>query len=94
MNLQAFHTPDKMVSATQLFKGEGSTITLQIQQNQELREHISKVPALLICVIGEVVFVDEKGQNVTLKSGDIMHIEPFVKHRVLAKTASQLLLLK
>lgn len=94
MNLKNNHTEDKAVSATLLFKGEGTATALQILKNQELKEHITKIPALLICVLGEVVFENEKGVKETLRSGDTMNIDALVKHWVIANETSQLLLLK
>lgn len=94
MNLQDNHTTEKPVSAIPLFKGEGTAISLQILQNQKLKEHSTKIPALLICVAGEVVFEDENGIKVTLQSGDYIPIEPLVKHWVVGKVDSQLVLLK
>ena len=44
--------------------------------------------------VDKVVFEDEKGQSITLKSGDYVKIEPNVKHWVNAKTDSNLLLIK
>ena len=94
MNLADKHPAEKAVSAIPLFKGEGLTTVIQILEQQELKEHISKVPALLICVIGEVIFENEKGIKETLKNGDYLEIEPFVKHRVVGIKDTQLLLLK
>lgn len=94
MNLKDNHSSGKSVSAIALFKGEGLITALQILENQELKEHVSKIPALLVCIIGEVVFENEKGIKETLQSGDYIHIEALVKHRVIAKIDSQLLLLK
>jgi len=94
MNLKNNHPTEKPVSTIPLFKGEGVATALQILQDQLLKEHTSKVPALLICVVGEVVFEDENGVNETLQSGDYVNIEPHVKHRIIGSKDSQLLLLK
>lgn len=94
MNLKDNHTTDKPVSATQLFKGEGTAATMQILQNQKLKEHVTKIPALLLCVTGEVVFENENGVKETLQSGDYVPIEPLVKHWVVGNVDSQLVLLK
>ena len=91
MNLKDNHTTDKPVSATQLFKGEGTAATMQ---NQKLKEHVTKIPALLLCVTGEVVFENENGVKETLQSGDYIPIEPLVKHWVVGNVDSQLVLLK
>ena len=94
MNLKDNHTTDKPVSATQLFKGEGTAATMQILQNQKLKEHVTKIPALLLCVTGEVVFENENGVKETLQSGDYISSEPLVKHWVVGNVDSQLVLLK
>jgi quercetin dioxygenase-like cupin family protein len=94
MNLKSNHSNDKPVSAVPLFKGEGVATALQILQNQELKEHMTKVKALLICIVGEVVFENEKGIKETLQSGEFVNIEPLVKHWIIGNKDSQLLLLK
>lgn len=94
MNLKTHHSAEKSVSAVPLFKGEGIATALQILQNQQLKEHTTKIPALLVCVVGEVVFENENGIKETLQSGDYVNIEPHVKHWVVGKLDSQLLLLK
>jgi quercetin dioxygenase-like cupin family protein len=94
MNLKNNHPTEKPVSAVPLFKGEGISTALQIVQNQQLKEHTTKVPALLICVIGEVIFENENGTKETLQIGDYINIEPNVKHWVTGNKDSQLLLLK
>ena len=94
MSIAELHAPEKPVSASVLFKGEGTATALQILQDQALKEHITKVPALLICVTGEVVFENEHGVKETLQPRDYVHIEPLVKHWVVGSKDSQLLLLK
>ncbi|MBK0402632.1 hypothetical protein I5M27_06525 [Adhaeribacter sp. BT258] len=95
MNLKTKHDAAKAVSAAILFKGqEGTVTTLQIQKEAELKEHITKVPALLVCVTGKIVYEDESGARETLLSGDFVNIEPMVKHRVNALEDSQLLVIK
>ncbi len=93
--LVKLHDNTKLVSAQVLFNTtEGKVMTLQIQKNGLLKEHITKVEALLVCVLGEVIYEDEKGKKVTLKAGELMHIEPMVKHWVNGIQDSQLLLIK
>ena len=95
MNISALNTNDKAVSATPLFKGgEGTVLVLQILKDKELKEHITKIPALLVCVEGQVVFENETGAKETLSTGDYVHIEPMVKHWVIGLLNSQLLLVK
>ena len=71
MNIKELHTQEKPVSATSLFKSElGNATAIQILKSEKLKEHITKTPALLICVEGEVIFENEKGIKETLFSGD------------------------
>lgn len=94
-NINAFHEATQAVSAKPIFKGQDGTVTaLQIRKDGLLKEHITKVEALLVCVAGEVVFENEKGINQTLTNGDFIKIEPMVKHWVMGVQDSQLLLIK
>ena len=95
MNIKALHTHEKPVSASSLFKSElGNATALQIRQGGKLKEHITKIPALLICLEGEVVFENENGFKEILQSGDYVNIEPMVKHWVEGIIDSQLILIK
>jgi len=95
MNIQHLHISEKSVSAIPFFKGgEGTATALQIEENQELKEHITKVPALLICIEGKAIFENEKGIKETLLPGDYVNIEPMVKHKVNAVLKSNLILIK
>lgn len=94
MNIKSSHTTDKPISASVIFKGEGKATALQILRNEKLKEHSTSVPALLLCVEGEVVFENEQGLQETLQRGDMIHIEPQVKHWVRSTEDSQLLLLQ
>ncbi len=94
-NISSQHPADKAVSAKPLFKGEeGSVVSLQIQKDGLLDKHITKVPALLVCVSGEVIFEDERGLRQTLSTGDYHHIEAQLTHWVSGVRDSQLLLIK
>ena len=95
MNIKELHKFPKVVSVVSLFKGENSMANaIQIQANETLKEHITKIPALLLCIEGETVFENEKGDKYTLKSGDYTHIKPNVKHWLVATKWSQLILIK
>ena len=95
MNIKELHTQEKPVSATSLFKSElGNATAIKIQKDGELKEHITKTPALLICVEGEVIFENEKRIKEKLLSGDFVNIEPMVKHWVKGIIESQLILIK
>ncbi|MGM0478509.1 MAG: cupin domain-containing protein [Bacteroidota bacterium] len=95
MHLTTFHNSEKPLSAKQLFNGsEGKVVAIHLKKGGELKEHITKVPALLIGVMGEIVYEDEKGQKINLKSGDFTEIEPQVKHWLVAKADSEAILIK
>lgn len=93
--IYALHETEKDLSVKPLFKGtEGMVMAIQIRKEGHLKEHITKVEALLICIAGEVRFENEKGIKQTLLSGDYIRIEPMVKHWVDGIQDSQLVLVK
>jgi quercetin dioxygenase-like cupin family protein len=95
MNIQELHPKEKAVSAISLLKGNINSITaLQILSNQHLKEHLTKVPALLICITGNATYEDEKGKKTTLRPGDYVNIESMVKHWIMGIEDSNLLLIK
>jgi len=95
MNIKELHTREKPVSATSLFKTElGNVTAIQILKGEKLKEHITKTPALLICMEGEATFENEKGIREILMPGDYVNIEPMVKHWVEGTIESQLILIK
>jgi quercetin dioxygenase-like cupin family protein len=78
-----------------IFKSDlGNATAIQILAGEKLKEHITNLPALLICIAGKVVFENEKGENETLIPGDFVNIEPMVKHWIVGLLTSQLLLIK
>lgn len=94
MNIKDKHS-EKVVSTYPLFKGvEGSATAIQIQKGEQLKEHITKTEAFLICVSGSARFENEKGETHDLTSGACVLIEPMVKHWVDGIETSQLVLLK
>lgn len=95
MNIKELHTQNKPVSVSSLFKNNQCNVTaIQILKNEKLDEHTTKVPALLICVEGEVVFENKNGVKLTLISGDYIDIDPIIVHWVIGTKESQLLLIK
>ena len=95
MNLKNLHTENKAVQTNLLFQPtDGKVISLQIAKNEQLAEHVSKVPALLVCVSGNAVYTDEKGTVINLSSGAYVMIEQNVKHAVKAIEESNFLLMK
>ena len=95
MNLTELHPIGKPLSAVNLFKGDTGTVTaLQLDKEGMLKEHVTKTPALLLCISGQVIYEDETGQKIKLESGDYVAITPMVKHWLLANAKSQLVLMK
>lgn len=95
MNIKDFHTNTNAVSAHDVTSSLQSSVkTIRILANEQLKEHISKVPALLICISGEASFEDENGLKVSLQNGDFVNIVPMVKHLVNATQDSYFLLIK
>ena len=95
MNLKALHTEVKDVQTALLFvPSENKVVSLQIAKDKQLAEHITTVPALLVCVSGSGSYGDESGRKLSLKSGDYVKIEPNIKHWVDAFEDSNFLLIK
>ncbi|MFN5310550.1 MAG: hypothetical protein ACK5C0_13955 [Candidatus Kapaibacterium sp.] len=95
MKIKDLHQDTKTISTVSLFKTtEGNITSIQILADGQLKEHITKVPALLLCLIGEAVFENEKGIKITLSTGDYVNIEPNTKHWINAKSKSNLILMK
>ena len=95
MNIHDLHDPQKSVSAKPVFKGDTGSITaIQLLSNKQLKEHITKTPALLVCITGKVIFNNANGLSETLMPGDYIIISPMVKHSLDAEVDSHLLLYK
>jgi quercetin dioxygenase-like cupin family protein len=93
MKLTALHPDDKPVSTKVLYTGEGAVIALSIKANQTLKEHMTKVPATLICVSGMGTY-NEANESIEMSSGCVVQIAPEVMHSVTAITDCQFLLIK
>jgi quercetin dioxygenase-like cupin family protein len=74
----------KKTSTNQYFKNttEGKVISTAIAAGEHLKEHLSKVPALLVCVSGNAIYNEDNGTTVELKAGDFVHIEANVQHSI------------
>jgi len=95
MNIKELHTETKAVSTKPLFKGElGSVLALQIMKDEQFPEHITKTPALLLCVKGHVFFRNVNGFEEELQAGDYINVEPMIRHWVDAVADSDLVLIK
>ncbi len=88
MKLNKLHTEKKDVQTAILLKTQeqGTVISLQIDANKQLKEHITKAPAVLVCVSGKAVYSDETGKYV--------QIPPNVVHKVDAVKKSNFILIK
>jgi len=95
MFLKNLHTANKPVQTQLLFvPTESKVISLQIAKGETLKEHVSKIPALLVCVSGNAIFTDEKGLVINLNSGAYVIIEENIKHAIQAIEESDFLLIK
>lgn len=94
MNLKNLHTEDKAVQTKLLLKAEeGQVVSLQIASGEQLKEHMSKVPAILICVAGNAIYKEASGET-TLEQGDYVMIQKDVKHELDALIDSNFILVK
>lgn len=95
MHLNSKFTENKPLQTKKIFSpSEGSVISIKLEANAEMKEHTTKTPAFLMGIVGEVVFENEKGIKEVICQGDYIEIEPDVKHWLLAKTESYLILIK
>lgn len=95
MNLKNLHTENKAVQTHLLFQPtEAKVVSLQIKKKEQLAEHVSKVPALLVCVSGKATYSDETGLKILLTNGDYVAIKQDVKHWIDAQEESNFLLIK
>jgi len=94
MNLKSLHIEDKAFQTKLLLQAkEGKVMSLQIAKGKELKEHVSNVQAILICVSGKSIYKELSGET-NLEAGDYVMIEKDVKHEVLALTNSNFILVK
>ncbi len=95
MKLKKLHTTDKEVQTAVLLKTkeQGTVIALQIDANKVLKKHITKVPAVLVCVSGKATYKEEN-KTVKLKKGSYVMIPANVIHEVIAKKKSNFILIK
>lgn len=94
MNLAGYHSEEKSVSSKLIFSGEGKVMALHIKSGEQLKEHITPIPAYLICVSGKAVFENEFGFSKQMYNGETIHIEPNVKHWINATTDCDFVLIK
>lgn len=93
MNLKDLHTENKAVQTNRVFEPNKSVVSLYIAKGEQLKEHVSKEPAFLVCVSGKAIFTTENQLTVNLEQGDYVLIEPMVKHWIDAIIDTNLLLI-
>ena len=95
MHLNQDTVPNKALQTKKIFSPtEGSVISIKMLASAEMKEHLTKTPAMLFGIIGEVIFENEKGTKETIGAGDYVEIEANVKHWLLAITDCNLILVK
>lgn len=94
MNISELHTKEQEVQAKRIFTGEGQVNSIQLLAGGLLKEHITTIPALLLCIKGHAVYEDETGISEALHSGDYVNINPNVKHWLKGIENSNLILIK
>ncbi len=94
MNLKDLHTEKKAVQTIVVFEPTEKVISMQIAKGEQLKEHVTKIPALLVCISGNALFSNENGDVINLKSGVYVQIEENVKHKIDAIEESNFLLIK
>lgn len=94
MNLSELFFEDKPLQTKKIFSPAEAVIAIQIKAGDRLKEHITTVPAMLVCVTGEVVFENEKDVKEILVPGGYVNIESNIKHWITAEKDSNLLLIK
>jgi len=94
-NISTLLDNDKAVQTKLLFTNvDQKVIVLKIKENEYLKEHISKVTALLVCIKGEAIYTEKNGRSVSMTDGDFVEIPKDVLHEVLANKTSEFLLIK
>ena len=67
MNFRDIHTNEKDLETKILFTpNDGKAIAIRLANQAILKEHITTVPAFLICISGETIYEDEQGKSILL----------------------------
>jgi quercetin dioxygenase-like cupin family protein len=95
MKLKDLHKEKKDIQTEILFKTNhpATAISIQIKKGKTLKKHVSKLPALLICVSGKALYLEDSKQ-VKLRKGKYVIITPNVIHEVFASKKSNFILIK
>ncbi len=94
MNINLHHQNKKPVSIAKLKSNTKSNInSIHIKSGEGLKTHITQVPAFLIVTSGQVMYEDVRGEQIELTTGAYLQIPSNVKHSIMAKEDSYLLLI-
>lgn len=94
-NISEYNASNVDVLAAKVFEGDvGNVLAVFVGKDSLLKDHITKTPAFLVCISGEVRFENEERLVQSMLPGDYMRIAPNVVHRVFGVEDSQLLLAK
>lgn len=94
MNLKTLFNSEKLLQTKTIFSATEGVTVIHLNAGGSLKEHITTIPALLVCIAGEVFFENENSYSERLLVGDFVNIEPKVKHWLMAEYESTLLLIK
>lgn len=85
---------DRAISTGLLFQStEGKVIVLNILKNETLAEHITKIPAILVCIDGKAIYTEEN-KEILMSPGTFINIPENKIHKVTALENSNFLLIK
>lgn len=85
----------KAVSAKKFYDNNTFTGTsIVLQANAGLKEHVTPVPALLICINGDATFTYTNEENIQLSPGSYVAIEANRAHKLVASVDSHFVLLR
>lgn len=89
------HNPYGTKLATRLINPGGAftAVSIAIPAGQQLADHTSPKPALLLVIEGQATFSSVSGQ-VELSPGSVVHIPPDIAHRIDATTNSHFVLVR
>ena len=95
MNITDSIDTTKAIAVAQLsLEGNPLVNSICMQEGAHLKKHITKVPALLLCVKGEIEYESIDGTKALLCSGDYVHIPAEVEHWLNAKTKVEAVLIR
>lgn len=95
MNVKQLHLNDKLISTYPLLQACSEGVkSIRMVSGSHLKRHTSKIPAVLVCLQGKVVFSGEDGLKETMLPGDYVLIRPAIYHWLDAQEETNLLLIR